>query len=49
VQPSPNSKFVGIKAIRKAQIEARDRDINEEDSELSEDSNSIMDCIIVEE
>ena len=46
---SPNSKFAGIKAIRKAQLEAGDRQINEEDAELDEDSASEMDCIIVEE
>jgi 4-hydroxybenzoate polyprenyltransferase len=48
VQTSPNSKFVGIQAIRQAQIEAGDRQIDEEDSESSEDNDSTMDCIIVE-
>jgi hypothetical protein len=49
VQTSPNSKFVEIKAIRKAQIKAGDRQINEEDSGLSEDNDSVMDYIIVQE
>jgi hypothetical protein len=49
VQTSPNSKFVRIRAIRQAQIEAGDRQIDEEDSGLSEDSDSTIDCIIVEE
>jgi hypothetical protein len=49
VQTSPNSKFTRIKAIKKAQLEAGDRQINEEDAELDEDSASKMDCIIVEE
>ena len=49
VQTSPNSKFAGIQAIRKAQLEAGDRQIEEEDAELHEDSASEMDCIIVEE
>jgi hypothetical protein len=40
---------VEIEAIRKAQIEAGDRQINEEDSGLSEDNDSVMDCIIVQE
>ena len=49
VQTSPNSKFVGIQAIRKAQIEAGDRQIEEEDAELSEDNDSRMDYIVVEQ
>ena len=49
MQTSPNSKFVGIRAIREAQIQAGDRQIEEEDTELSEDNNSITDYIIVEE
>jgi hypothetical protein len=35
--------------IRKAQLEAGDRQIEEEDTELHKDSASEMDCIIVEE
>ena len=48
MRTSPNSKFAGIEAIKKAQIEAGDRQIDEEDSESSEDNDSTMDCIIVE-
>jgi hypothetical protein len=33
VKASPNSKFVGIRAIKRAQIKAGDREINEEDSD----------------
>ena len=49
VKTSPNSKFIGIKAIRKAQIEAGDRQIKDEDSILSEDNDLTMDYIIVQE
>lgn len=49
MQTSPNSKFVRIEAIKKAQIEAGDRQIEAEDSESSEDSVSTVDCIIVQE
>jgi hypothetical protein len=33
VKTSPNLKFVRIGAIKRAQIEARDREINKEDSD----------------
>jgi hypothetical protein len=33
VRTSPNSKFVGIEEIRKAQIEVGDREIDEEDED----------------
>ena len=49
VQTSPNSKFAGIEAIRRAQIEAGDRQIEAEDSESSEDSASTFSCIEIEE
>jgi hypothetical protein len=49
VQTSPNSRFVGIQAIREAQIKAGDRQIEEEDTKSSKDNDSILDCIIVEE
>ena len=49
VRTSPNFKFAEIQAIRRAQIEAGDCQIEEEDAELSGDSDSIIDCIIVEE
>ena len=38
VKTSPNSKFAGIRAIRRAQIEAGDRQIEAEDSDVSTDS-----------
>lgn len=49
VKTSPNSRFAGIEAIKKAQVEAGDHQIEAEDSETSEDSDSIIDCIIVKE
>ena len=49
VQTSPNSKFAGIKAIRRAQIEAGDRQIKAEDSESSKDSASIFSYIEIKE
>ena len=48
VKTSPNSKFAGIEAIKKAQIEAGDRQIEAEDSESSDDSASTIDCIEVQ-
>jgi hypothetical protein len=36
VKASPNSKFVGIRAIKRAQIEAGDREINKEDSDRTD-------------
>ena len=49
VRTSPNSKFTEIRAIKRAQIKAGDRQIEVEDSESSENSDSIIDCIIVQE
>ena len=49
VQTSPNSRFTGIGAVREAQIEAGDRQIELEDFELSDDTISIIDYIEVEE
>ena len=43
-----NSKFTDIEAIKQAQIEAGDREIEEEDSNLSIESDSIIDCIEVQ-
>ena len=45
MQTSPNSKFAGIEAIRKAQIAAGDREIEAEDSNVSTDSESTLSCI----
>ena len=49
VRTSPNSKFVDIQAIKEAQIEAGDREIEEEDSDLSMESTSTGDYIEVQE
>ena len=49
VKTSPNSKFTGIRAIRKAQIEARDRQIEAKDFDVSTDSESTLSCIEIEE
>jgi 4-hydroxybenzoate polyprenyltransferase len=49
VKTSPNSKFTGIEAIKKAQIKAGDRQIEGEDSDMSEDSASTLSCIEIEE
>ena len=49
VKTSPNSKFASIRAIKQAQIEAGDREIEEEDSDSSTNSTSIGDCIEVQE
>ena len=48
VQMSPNSRFANIRAVRQAQIEAGGAKIEEEDSDLSEDSTSTGDYIEVE-
>src|SRR5882757_4354760 len=48
VQTSLNSKFVDTKAIKEAQILARDREVIQIDSESSIDSDSTEDCIEVE-
>jgi hypothetical protein len=49
VQTSPNSKFADIRAIKQAQTETGDRQVEAEDSDSSEQSDSTMDCIIVQE
>jgi 4-hydroxybenzoate polyprenyltransferase len=49
VKTSPNSRFAGIEAIKKAQIEAGDRHIEAEDSDTFRDSASTLSCIEVEE
>ena len=48
VKTSPNSKFTDIRAIKQAQIEAGDREIEEEDSDLSIESDSTADYIEVQ-
>ena len=42
VKTSPNSKFVIIRAIREAQIAARERQIEAVESELDRDSDSTI-------
>ena len=49
VRTSPNSKFADIEAIRQAQIEAGDREIKEEGSDISVDTDSTGDFIEVED
>ena len=48
MQTSLNSRFVDAKAIREAQIKARDRQDIQIDPESSSESESIGDCIEVE-
>lgn len=48
VRTSPNSKFVGIKAIKEAQIEAGDHEIDGNESSTTIDSDSTGDCIEVQ-
>ena len=49
VRTSPNSKFVRIEAIKKAQIEAGDRQIEEEDSDAIIQLSSILSYITIRE
>ena len=48
MKTSLNSKFADIRAIKQAQIEAGDREIKEEDSNLSIESDSTADYIEVQ-
>jgi len=48
VQTSPNSKFVTTRAIREAQIAAKDRQIEHVESELERDLDSTVSCIEVD-
>jgi hypothetical protein len=47
VKTSPNSKFVGIEAIKKAQIKAGDREIEEGDSDGTEKLSSTLSHITI--
>ena len=47
VRVSPNSKFVGIEAIRQAQIKAGDRDIKAEDSNSTQELSSTLSHITI--
>ena len=48
MKTSLNSKFADIRAIKQAQIKAGDWEIEEEDSDLFIESDSIADCIEVQ-
>ena len=48
VRMSPNSKFADITAIKQAQIEAGDCEIEEDDSDISIESTTTGDCIEVQ-
>ena len=48
VRTSPNSKFADISDIRRAQIAAGDPQNKEEDREEGNESNSTLDCILIE-
>jgi hypothetical protein len=47
VKVSLNSKFVGIRAIRRAQIKAGDREINKKDSDKTNKLSSILSYITI--
>ena len=47
VRTSPNSKFVGIEAIKKAQIEAGDREIDIRDSDSTDKLSSVLSHITI--
>jgi hypothetical protein len=47
VKTSPNSKFVRIEAIRRAQIKAGDREINKEDSDVTDKLSSTLSHITI--
>jgi hypothetical protein len=47
VRVSPNSKFIGIKIIRQAQIKARDRDIKVEDANSTQELSSTLSHITI--
>jgi hypothetical protein len=47
VKASPNSKFIRIRAIKRTQIEARDREINKEDSDGTDKLSSTLSHITI--
>jgi hypothetical protein len=47
VKASPNLKFVRIRAIKRAQIEAEDCEINKEDSDKTDKLSSILSYITI--
>ena len=48
MRTSPNSKFIGITAIKRAQIEAGDREIDEEGSDITDKLSSILSHITID-
>jgi len=48
VRTSPNSKFADISSIQKTQLSAGDPGIREEEEEGSNESDSTLDCILIE-
>jgi hypothetical protein len=48
VRTSPNSKFVDIAKIRRAQLAAGEASPEEEDEEEANKSDSTLDCILIE-
>jgi hypothetical protein len=47
VKASPNSKFIRIKAIKRAQIKARDHKINKKDSNKTNKLSSTLSHITI--
>ncbi len=47
VRTSPNSKFAGIEAIKRAQIEAGDREIDDEDEDSTIQLSSTLSHITI--
>jgi 4-hydroxybenzoate polyprenyltransferase len=48
VRMSPNSKFADISSIQKTQIKASETEIEQEEEDSSNNSDSTLDCILVE-
>src|SRR5450432_1094457 len=48
VRTSPNSKFVDIAKIRRTQLAVGEARPEEEDEEVANESNSTLDCILIE-
>jgi hypothetical protein len=48
VKTSPNSKFADISAICQAQLKAGDPNIEGDDKEEANESDSTLDCIIID-
>ena len=48
MRTSPNSKFIGIIAIKRAQIKARDCEIDKEGSDITNKLSSILSYITID-